>query len=183
MHTQSSGQGSFSSQRPSLTGAHAATQSLHAGQLELAHSLHTSPGAHASQTPGVQGGAHCPVAKMQIHPVQSSCVVQKPGPVLELTATEDDPVEVAETALTEAETSPLLLVAPVDVVLVPTLAVVPGPVGVDDVVGDDDVDGAPPSPPWPPPSSSKTTVPPHAVSVRTSRKGSSRRIAVLRGPA
>jgi hypothetical protein len=66
------GQGSSSSQRPgSVSGTHAATQSAHFGQLEVAQPLQNDPGPHDSQKFSPQEVAQTPVEKMQTPPGQS----------------------------------------------------------------------------------------------------------------
>jgi hypothetical protein len=66
------GQGSSSSQRPgSVIGTHAAMQSAHFGQLDVAQPLQNDPGPHDSQKSAPHGAAQTPVEKIQTPPAQS----------------------------------------------------------------------------------------------------------------
>jgi hypothetical protein len=70
MHTSVPGQGSFSSQAFGPMGTQAGLQSRQSGQLEVAHSSHVVPIAHASQKPS-QAVAQVLLAKMHTPPGQS----------------------------------------------------------------------------------------------------------------
>lgn len=76
---------SFVSQRFGWIGTHAALQSSHAGQLDVAHGLHSLPGSHAlpQKSDPSQDFAQSPTPKMQTPPVHSSCDLQdfEPLPV------------------------------------------------------------------------------------------------------
>lgn len=67
-------QGSSASQRSGWSGAHAATQSAHAGQLDVAHALHALPGPQVvlQKSLASQALAQSPTPKRHTPPGQSS---------------------------------------------------------------------------------------------------------------
>lgn len=67
--------GEFASQFSGWTGTHAALQSSHVGQLEVAHALHSELGSHAFPQKSVasQAFAHRPTPNRQTPPGHSSC--------------------------------------------------------------------------------------------------------------
>jgi hypothetical protein len=80
MQTCEGGQGSSSSQRPSL-GTQAPKQSRHSGQLEVAHDWQNAPGVQLEHASALHATAQTPLEKIQTPPGQSAWSAQGPVPV------------------------------------------------------------------------------------------------------
>jgi hypothetical protein len=101
MQTWPAGHGSSSSHLPGWVGEHAARQSSHSGQLDVAQPSHTVPGEQLGQASSLQASVQVPVEKIQSPPGQSSCVTQGPcvGPVVVVLGAPPLPVAPSRTTL------------------------------------------------------------------------------------